>query len=210
MAFGSTAVLLSDFTGANEDPLSEGGHWSKVNLDSGANMTRNANRASNNQVSPAFGDCNFYWTVENFGPDVDVYYTVSAKNQALDILLRLDNVGTHSQHDGYWLQIVGVAWGLFYVEAGASHLIQSVNQAVAVGNKIGLGVACSTLTAYLNTGGGWAVVNTVNDTQFDRVGPIAIGCAQNLDAIDDVFAGTVPRTSPCTQNHWLPILGVGT
>lgn len=209
MAFGDTAVLLSSFSGSDENPLSEGGNWAKLNTASLSNLRIVSHQVTNTEIAPNFGDCHFYWTPANFGPDVDVYFTVGAFGSALDILLRISGQGGSNTFQGYWLQVTPGIWGLFKVSLGTSSLLLSTAQATAAGNKIGLGIGCSTLSSYINTGAGWTLVQTVTDLTYDHVGPIAFGCAQNTDAIDDVFAGTVPRTTPCTPTHQLPILGVG-
>ena len=65
-------ALVSDFSGAAANPISEGGNWAILNS-SGAAL-----QATGTQLrGTAAADCYSYWTPANFGPDLEAYITFS-------------------------------------------------------------------------------------------------------------------------------------
>ena len=65
-------ALISDFTGADENPLSEGGNW--ANLNTSSNPLQRISNAVSATVNAAANAS--YWTPANFGPDLEAYLTI--------------------------------------------------------------------------------------------------------------------------------------
>jgi hypothetical protein len=99
---GLTAApaLVSDFTGADENPLSEGGNW--ANLNSSGNPLK---RISNAVSASVAGNCFSYWTPANFGADLEAYATISTVSGGCGLLVRIQGEGGAATWDGYRLNI---------------------------------------------------------------------------------------------------------
>ena len=93
-------ALISDFTGANENPLSEGGNWAKV-----SSLGNNLQRISNS-VAAATSNGRMYWTPANFGPDLEAYLTIgtAVAAQSSNIYARIQGEGGADTWDGYDFQ----------------------------------------------------------------------------------------------------------
>ena len=68
----SVPALISDFTGSDENPLSEGGNW--ANLNSSGNPLLRVSNATSASVAAASAS---YWTPANFGADLEAYATIT-------------------------------------------------------------------------------------------------------------------------------------
>src|SRR5262252_7978926 len=100
MAFGDFATLLTDFTGADENPISDGGKW--ASLDGTTNLQRIGNSLSGSAA--AFRGS--YWTVSDYGSDVEAYLTISTSSGLNVLLARATNVGA-STYNGYAIYFSG-------------------------------------------------------------------------------------------------------
>lgn len=186
MAFPTTSVLTS-FTGADEDPLSEGGNWtSSIRWDGGASAPANDLRRASNQAAPSAtgsnGHCASYWS-SSFAADQEVYATMATKctdGQYVELWARIQSPAT-SGVDGYVLQVSAVAgaandsWDIVRYNDNSGTSVSSLGtQEVSAGDKIGLEVtgtgATVTLRAYLYSGGSWSQVGSdASDTSGSRI-----------------------------------------
>jgi len=118
------------------------------------------------------GYCEQYYNVSTFGPDSEVYVTLStitpqgtADGTGLD--LRAQQPGAN--YDGYTLycnhQPNPNTWRIDTVtNAVSTTLGAAVDRAMANGYKMGFEIIGSVLTGYIDTGGGWSTVLTRTDT----------------------------------------------
>lgn len=199
MAFGDYATLLSDFTGSDEDPLSEGGNWTNANTAALAGMQRLSNQAAHSGGDFASA---FYWTPDTFGPDAEVYATVATASSADFLALRVTGAGGYNTWNGYLLQVGGTTWSIYDIPSpNPSRLIGSATASHNDGDKIGLTVTCWTLEAWQYTSGAWSKVLTCTDSQRAHSigGHVIIGNDRSYGRLDDVYAGTIPRTDPCVD-----------
>jgi len=185
MAFGDSAVLISDFTGADENPLSEGGNW--ANLNSSGNALQ---RIGNAVSCTAAGAGNFYWTLRNYGPNVEAYLTLGVTGGA-GIVFRAKDEGGSFTWDGY----------VFTCGPGATTTIQRVDNSTGTnlftttltwntGDKLGARIVGSGLALWqLPSGGSWTLLATVQDSTYPLDGKIGVRATGTTVRVDDFFAG---------------------
>lgn len=205
MAFPTTGIL-STFTGADEDPLSEGGNW-----DGSIRAARGRHVRASNEMRPGSTGNNTkqsYWTPNTF-TETEVYATITSKAVNDGDLLVLDarispaDVKTDNV-DEYQLHI-GVAagadtWSIHRsINATGTLLATLTATEVAVGDSVGFEVLGTGATVTLNahhkpSGGSWALVGTVDDTHADRIttaGYIGTQQGATLWYLDDFGGGEV-------------------
>jgi hypothetical protein len=184
-AFPTTGILDS-FDRANAGSL--GADWNEVV----ASYSIVSNQARGNAVSN--------WQIANYvaityDADFEVYLTLNTLSNTSG---SGEIYGIDANGNGY-----GVLWnnytntmqisihnGSDWGEALGSVISQTINS----GNKIGFSKVGSTLTAYINTGGGWSVVDTVIDNTYN-VSPIYLSMAcyrssTEADYYNDFGGGT--------------------
>lgn len=182
-----TTDVLTTFTGADEDPLSEGGDWaSSIRWDGGGGVPANDLRLVSNQAGPsasgANSHCASYWNT-SFAADQEVFATVGVKcddGKWCSLAARIQDPST-SGVDFYALEIDAVAgsandtWSIYRYNDNSGSLVGSLGtQEFSAGDKIGLEVsgtgATVTLRAYIYTGGVWTQVGSdVEDTSGSRI-----------------------------------------
>lgn len=198
-AFGASAALLSAFTGADENPLSEGGNWAKVDT-AGGNLKRVSNVVGGVTASAAAYN---YWTPSNFGADCEAYLTIATKpsvNGTVRLGIRIQGEGGTSTWDGYvafWQAVSGTDTLLLQrVTNGSSTTLATVNQEFATGDKVGLRALGSTIEMWRHDGSSWALLASVVDTTYASAGKVLIEVADSAltGRLDDVYAGTVTAT----------------
>lgn len=210
MAFPTTSVLTS-FTGTDENPLSEGGNWSGPIISGENAMQRVSNTA---KASTTSANNNSYWTVSTYGADVEAYATLGGTGTGNDyqVFARVlnPNSGTMS---GY---------SLLYREGGAFLRLRSWTSgapttlgtditisALANGDKIGIEIIGSTLTAYTYTGGSWASKGTRTDSTYSAAGYIGISIndtGPGGSTLDDFGGGTISGGGPSVDQTF-PAMG---
>lgn len=194
MAFPSTAVL-DTFTGTNGDDLpTYSGNWQAaptggVNLEIQSNAATGTAAASNNTNS---------WAAD-FGPDCEVYVTITTKPADGNVLLlvargvQTTSLGTI---DGYCLRFAPASGTdsliIQRIDNGAqSNLVAPISQEVSNGDSLGLEIVGNTLTAYYKaSGGSWTSVGTVTDSTYSAAGKIGILTSSNTIRLDDFGGGT--------------------
>jgi hypothetical protein len=197
MAFPTTAVL-DDFNRTAETTLSQGGAWTSPLISGDHDLDTNGTQAYLVEAS-GFGDA---YRTATCGPDCEVYFTVptvGASAEALFIWLRIQNPGTAGQDD-YTLLITKSAgtdtWEFYRGDDLDGTLLGSaINQEVSTGNQVGFEAIGSTLSAYINTGGGWSLVGSRVDATHGSAGNIGFGVENPTWRIDDFGGGTI-TTNP--------------
>lgn len=202
--FGDYSTLLSSFTGSDENPLSEGGNWAKVNSDSFSDMRRVDNQASS--TGAAASDTHTYWTPDTLGPDVETYITLDTVPNSVDLSVRIQDPGGSNTWDGYWLQVEHddypfqePRWGMFVAQNHAAVELGHTRWDFADGDKVGMRAICNRITGWLFQDGAWRLIIEVYDTAetFMGAGYVSFGCDDNNGRLDDFFAGTIPIENPC-------------
>ena len=211
MAFGDYATLRSDFTGANEDPLSEGGNWAEASGSTG-DLQRNTNEV---KESLAGVTGRSYWTPTQF-TDSESWVTITAKpgnGNTIDLITRLKEPG--SGWDGYLFRFAQASgtdtWDIFRIVNGSSTAtIDSGSREFANGEKIGALSQGTTHSIYVFTGGSWTLLGGGTDNTYTS-GYLGIGIRSTTGRIDDFFAGeiVVPGTPGPARFAGPTVLGTG-
>lgn len=206
MAFPTTSVLTS-FTGADEDPLSEGGNWAGPirNAQRQAERFTNAARHSANPDNTVSGTS--YWTVTQYGPNVEVFATVPelpSSTHGVSVWARIHNPGNATTMEAYLgVYTTDTGFRIFKVTAGATFAqIGSTDATVAsAGDKIGLEVIGTSLTLYHFTSGSWVSRVTGTDSAITGSGYIGLEFSSNITAgtLDDFGGGTHVASPPRSQ-----------
>lgn len=194
MAFPSTSVL-DNFTGTNGTDLPVySANWQSapaggVNLEIQSNAATGTAAASNNTNS---------WATD-FGPDCEIYVTITTKPADGNILLlvargvQTTSLGTI---DGYCLRFAPASGTdsliIQRIDNGAqSNLVAPISQEVSNGDSLGLEIVGNTLTAYYKpSGGAWTSVGTVTDSTYTAAGKIGMLTSSNTIRLDDFGGGT--------------------
>jgi hypothetical protein len=192
-------ALISDFTGADENPLSEGGNWANLNS-SGSPLQR----ISNAVAGSAAADCHSYWTPANFGPDLEAYATLPNVVGNVGIVARVQGEGGAGTWDGYRVRAVGgsnTAQSSVVTNATVTVLI-SVAQTWSANDKIGMRVEGSTIQMWRQAAGSgdWNLMATAVDTTYSSAGKIGLNCGSTTVRIDDFYAAT--DSNLFTQKAW--------
>ncbi len=198
MAFPTTSVLDS-FTRANESPLSGGGNWAAISTAADP-LELNSNKV---RCSVTGLDIS-YWTPTNFGPDCEVFATLSTVPVAaggMRLYLRIQGEGGSNTFDGYMLRTIWVTGGandtvtLSVVTNAAATLLATFTHEMVNGDKFGLTAVGTVLEAWcapVATGvwGSLGTYDTASDgTKYSAAGKIALGLATAQTVLADDFGG---------------------
>lgn len=145
----------------------------------------------------SWSQCASGWNVATFGPDCEVFMTITTQPSSgggYDVLARLTTL-TSSTYDGYAFETMNAATDLlnyYRIDNGVfTQLGASINQAFASGDSIGLEVVGSTLTGYYKSGAGaWSAQATRTDTTYASAGYIGLwGMDDGTNGRMDNFGG---------------------
>jgi hypothetical protein len=135
-----------------------------------------------------------YWNPATYGPDVEAYATVA--NYTGGTIRIGARVTPGSSYSGYFVSITQTGgWSLIRVDSPTSQTQlggtgNTANQPLASGDKIGIRISGSTVTAlHYTANGGWQQVLTASDARYTGAGNIAIEFLKG--AIDDFGGGTL-------------------
>lgn len=159
------------------------------------------NQAASGTVNVPSDNAKSYFTFTTYGPDVDVYTTITAvpaNGKSTAIWARIVNPNTTSL-GGYIFNYNAVAGVDTYILAKT---INNVYQGDAVtttgpelgpGDKIGLRCQGSTISGYLNKDGIWTRVATWTDTSFTGAGYIGLEIKDinGTGRVDDFSGGNI-------------------
>jgi hypothetical protein len=139
-----------------------------------------------------------YWNPAGFGPDCEAYVTVASHgaSDTIRIGARVTSGGTTSQ-SGYYVAVSSTgAWSIIRIDSSASTTLASgVTQTLASGDKLGIRIVGSVVTALHYTGGsGWQQVlgyDTSSDSiRYTGAGQLALEF--KTSTLDDFGGGTLP------------------
>lgn len=214
MAFPVNGVLDA-FTRADASTL--GANWSSFFAD-GANSGNQA-IVSNQLYQQHGGFSNYtgmYWNPSTFGADSESYFTIVTKpndssNDKPVIMARIRQPG-NSTYDSYGVTYFDSNGGVFIQRADNSvgtQLGATISQANNNGDKIGIEIIGSTISAYYNTGSGWTNIGSRVDATYADAGYIGFYIPGNTTngRFDDFGGGTI--ASAVTRRYSLTTLGVG-
>jgi hypothetical protein len=190
MVFPITPVL-STFTGADENPLSESGLWATTALRSGASRCQRLS----NVAAPVAAASESVWNT-TFGANQEAFATIAAlptNPNGINVFVRAQSVGT-AQADCYNLSYnVGTGWRFYRMvdetfTALGSGVISTV--VAAAGDSFGVTIIGSTLEGwYRPLGGNWVSLGTQDDTTITGSGKIGFSLANSDTGRADNFGG---------------------
>jgi hypothetical protein len=166
MAF-PTLGILDDFN-RDENPLGNG-NWSgpAVGL---SNHLRTF--VATIAMAQAGGVGASYWSASQFGPDIEIYATVSGGQNQLAFVWRTSSPGL-SSYSGYQASVVHSASvvRIYKVVNGTpSQLGADISVSFADGDSVGIEHVGATITLYKKTGGTWSSVDTRSNNDISGAG----------------------------------------
>jgi len=141
-----------------------------------------------------------FWTGSTFGPDCEAYITgVTVPDEDVRFIrlyLRMTTTD-YATMDGYIVSFVydtsQCICQISRIDNGANtQLGADINITLSDGDKLGAdisGVNPSTITAYQDTGGGWASIGSREDSDHDGAGYIALAANDLITTVMDDFGG---------------------
>ena len=189
---GPTTPVLDNFNRANGGV---GSGWSNIKVASGfAGMNISGHAAVDSSATQYAWN---YWNGSSFGPDCEAYVTVSSYGASDTIRIGARVTGGTNAYSGYFVSVAsGGAWSIIRIDNGGSQatLASGVTQAIGNGDKIGIRIVGSVVTALdYNSGAGWTQVlsyNTASDgVRYTAAGSLALEFRSGT--IDDFGGGTV-------------------
>jgi hypothetical protein len=192
--------VLSTFTGADENPLLEGGGWGGPIASGNTQLRRLSNAAtSNGALSQS------YWSAA-FGPDSEVYVDVPVLQEAgqrISLFLRIHDPGNAATASCYRFSF-GIPNTFSYVKltSGSSYstLATFTDHTLVAGESLGftaLGMASVVLQGYYKSAGVWTPVAasaTDASSPIDTAGYIGLEAsyaASDLVRFDNFGGGSV-------------------
>lgn len=189
-AIENDPALLTAFTGADEDPLSDGGNW--ANLNSSGNPLK---RVSNAAVASVAGAAASYWTPTNYGPDLEAYVTLVTVTGTQGILARIQGEGGANTWDGYQVAQLAGSNTLIqrYDNGAATTIAQEATTAWGNGDKIGMRIKGSVIEVWRFPSGGsaWQLLASATDTTYPNAGKIGLYNTQTNGSMDDLYISNI-------------------
>lgn len=195
MAFPTTGILDA-FTRANENPVSDGGNW-------GGPLFAGSGRAQlvGNAITTTGTFNENYRSNTNYGPDCEAYCTIAtlgtdgAVNPFVEVTLRTSSEG--AGWNGYQILFFPSLSEVVVVRTDNevdTQLGASISQSISGGHKVGAEMVSSTITPYIDTGGGWTALSTRSDGTYTGAGHIGVSFGRSGTiawVLDDFGGGTV-------------------
>lgn len=182
-------TLISDFTGADENPLSEGGNWAALTTTASVELQR----VSNLVAASSATNCFSYWTPANLGPDLEAYFTFTTVANAVGILFRIQDEGGANTWDGYRVQANKFSNQTIIerVTNAAPTSLITVSTVWASGDLLGARCQGSMLQAWRQPSGSgtWSLAAVVSDTTYASAGKIGIHISNTTARVDDFYVG---------------------
>jgi parallel beta-helix repeat protein len=194
--------VLDTFNRSNEGPPPSANWSDAIGLGEQTQVVSNTWRGE--LASPASGINADYWNVATYGPDSEVFATLTTKitNETQSLFIRLRQVGD-TTIDGYQLAFTAKAgddtWAIQRLDNGAlTQLGDSFDQEVTNGQKFGLRATGTTLEAYYYNGTVWVLLASRTDATYGEAGYLAGGFGAQSTFMDDFGGGTMgsPDATP--------------
>lgn len=193
-----TTGILTNATGADEDPISEAGEWSWP-----INGTNNSLKRSSNHImrgsqnAAAIGQA--YLDGQTYGPDCEVYATMLlgevnvTPGESYGVIARIQNPQTGSINGYFASWKDGTGWRIFKCVAGTFTQIGSTVTGFnpVDGDKIGLECIGTSIKFKHYTGGAWVDRISVTDSGVTGAGYIGLEMVGTTVQFDDMGGGTV-------------------
>ena len=195
------APILTTFTGSDENPLSESGNWAKLNSNVTANVRRVGNRIASGDDAQRPG---VYWTLQDYGPNVEVIGTVPVLpplgQWSPRLIARVQQAGGANTWDGYF-----AGFGrfgppdYFYIyritNASLTFLHYNFVHTFAPGDRIKLSISGAQISAFASPAGTsqWIAGPTfIDTTPHLAAGKVGVWFEVNssLTYLDDFAAAT--------------------
>lgn len=181
------SAILDNFNRANGGPPPSAS-WTTAWRPSTTGFTVDTNTI----VGSTGGDNSTYWNT-TFGPDVEVYVTMtdSTSGSYRGLAARLVSEGT-SGVDGYEIVAFGNEIFVQRVDDNSNTTLGTViSQTYTIGDSMGMSIIGSTITVYYKVGAGaWTSLGTRTDSTYSAAGKIGLR-SENIHW-DDFGGGTMP------------------
>jgi hypothetical protein len=177
-----TTAVLDNFNRAGPDP---GANWSSL-FSSEPKFTLSGNQA----VGPASSYAAAAWNAASFGPNVEVYATMSS-DVGVNLFARISNPG--GALSGYSVEFHPnlSAVYIYRITNGAysGALGGKITASFARGARVGMQVNGSTISAWINTGSGWQNIGSRTDSTYSQAGYIGAELYGGTNRSFDDFGG---------------------
>ncbi len=189
MAFPVNGII-DDFDRANEGPPMTG--W--ADLVAGLVVSSNVAGVSAGGLNAS------YWTTIMTAADCEVFATIAsnpANNRSMYVLARIADISAPS-FDGYALKFNKLSGTdtlqIIRIDNGVESVLgANFTQELTAGNKFGLEIVGTTLTAYVDTGSGWTSLGSRTDSTYSAAGYLGLGIASGT--LDDFGGGELAAAS---------------
>ncbi|HEU5004945.1 MAG TPA: hypothetical protein VFT49_02540 [Candidatus Saccharimonadales bacterium] len=181
--------VIDNFNRTNNASL--GANWAGP-IDPSASNTWQVN--SNQALDNHFGSGTDNYRTNISAANTEAYFTIEVPNEYL-VWARIKNPNT-SNFSGYSLDWEsGSFLGILKTVNGTTTVLATGTAATQIaGNRMGISVVGSTITAYIDTGSGWVQAAQATDSSVVGVGTIGISAVSQNDRIDDFGGGAVIPT----------------
>ena len=192
MAFGDSSNLLSNFDGADENPLSEAGRWGDLNTN-GPDLQLVSHQVTSGGATTG----ERYWLVDTaMGPDVEAYLTIATlpgDGNAIRLYARGQQPGSNT-NDGYEIRYnqITAATDEILIERCTNAVLTvlaTFTQDLIAGDKLGISILGNRIEAWFTTGGVWTLAGSAVDNTYTAAGHVAMGVRGTTGRVDNVYAG---------------------
>jgi hypothetical protein len=203
MSFPTTSIL-DDFNRTAEGPPPSA-NWTLVfgvgSKTDGTCLVRGSTGSGNDNGS--------YWNVETFGPDTEVFATVTTKTGFCDLLVRLANV-PGATTDGYSVAINSSTNLVrhFRIDNAVFTLLgANESQTITNGDSWGYKMIGSTMQAYYKVGAGpWLAIGSGrSDSTYSAAGYIGLTMESSSAQYDNFGGGSIVTTQPTLYGTTSPL-----
>lgn len=193
-AAGSLDTRLGCSNGVNSWFLGQINGGTTTDCDVGSSQLR---------VSGSTGDS---FITASFGPDAEVYasWPVAPTSYAfLAARIKDENTATWDGYGVIWIA-GGTGWQIRRYDNGASTVLaSSASPNVVAGDKVGMSVVGSLITAYRYNAGAWASVVSFSDATYPLAGKIGFEFGDSTGRMTDFGGGTYVPAAGLTPNPFI-------
>lgn len=151
-----------------------------------------------------------FWNGASYGPDCEVFATISIKpanGSFIYIFARFQGASTTTSN-GYSLRASPVSgtdtFDVFRHDNGVQTSIGSFSQEITNGDAFGLSCIGNTINLWYNPlGGNWSLLGSIIDATYKIAGNIGIVAVGLTPIIDDFGGGTIPISPKSVKSRTL-------